>query len=73
MLRGKYNKPPKKQSTFQCPKEIIISVKEARKILGKEYSDKISDDDLTRMIGLFTKLADSLIDSNMVPKNKVVI
>lgn len=69
MPRGKYNKPPKQTKAFQCSNEIIISTKEARKILGKECSDKITDADLSKMIGVFSKLADSLISANMVPKN----
>ena len=43
---GKYN--PETDS-------IIISVKEARKILGKEMSDKLSDEDLARVIGATKK------------------
>lgn len=62
--RGK-NKSPK-------PDSIIISVKEARKILGKEMSEKLSDEDLAKMIGLFHKMAESILDSNPVPKNDVV-
>lgn len=69
MPRGKYNKTPKRARTFQCSNEIIISVKEARKILGKECSDKLSDADLSKMIGVFSKLANSLVDANIVPKN----
>ena len=48
---GKYN--PETDS-------IIISVKEARKILGKEMSDKLSDGDLARMIGLFHKMVEGM-------------
>lgn len=60
---GKYN--PETDS-------IIISVKEARKILGKEMSDKLSDEDLARMIGLFHKMAESILDSDIVPNNSMV-
>ena len=60
---GKYN--PETDS-------IIISVKEARKILGKEMSDKRSDEDLARMIGLFHKMAESILDSDIVPNNSMV-
>lgn len=60
---GKYN--PETDS-------IIISVKEARKILGKEMSDKLSDEDLARMIGLFHKMAESILDSDIVPNNNMV-
>ena len=51
---------------------IIISVKEARKILGKEVSDKLSDEDLARMIGLFHKMAESILDSKIVLNNSMV-
>ena len=60
---GKYN--PETDS-------IIISVKEARKILGKEMSDKLSDEDLARMIGLFHKMAESILDSDIVPNHSMV-
>ena len=72
-MRDKYEKPPKKKNGFLCSDKIIISLKEARKILGKECSDKLSDADLSKMIGIFSKLADSLVDDNIVPKNKVVL
>lgn len=42
---------------------IIISVKEARKILGKEVSEKLSDIELARMIGLLNKMAEAILDS----------
>lgn len=73
MLRGKYNKPPKKKSNLLCSNEIIISTKEARKIIGKEDSDKISDEDLARLIGLMHKIASDLIDVKIVPKNKMAV
>lgn len=73
MLRGKYNKPPKKKNGLLCSNEIIISTKEARKILGKEESDKVSDEDLARLIGLMHKIANDLIDVKIVPKNKVAV
>ena len=68
-----YKKTPKKKDSFLCSNKIIISVKEARKLLGKDCSDKLSDADLSRMIGIFSKLASSLVDTNIVPKNKVVL
>lgn len=73
MPRGKYNKPPKRQSSYICSTEMIISLKEARKLLGKETSEKLSDSDLSKMIGTFSKLADSLVDANIVPKIKQVV
>lgn len=60
---GKYN--PETDS-------IIISVKEARKILGKEMSDKLSDEDLAKMIGLFHEMAENILDSDIVPNNSMV-
>ena len=61
-----------RRSQFPCSEKPIISVKEARKILGKNYSEKLSDADLSRIIGTLHKLASSLIDNNSVPKNDVV-
>lgn len=60
---GKYN---------PATDSIIISVKEARKILGKEMSYKLSDEDLARMIGLFHKMVESILDSDIVPNNSMV-
>lgn len=45
----------------------IISVKEARKILGKEYSD-VSDDNLMGIIKSLTQIANYYLDSIKVPK-----
>ena len=72
-MMEEYKKTPKKKDGFLCSDKIIISVKEARKLLGKDCSDKLSDADLSRMIGIFSKLASSLVDTNIVPKNKVVL
>ena len=52
---------------------IIISVKEARKILGKEMSDKLSDEDLARVIGATKKESNSDSDSHMVISAGVTI
>lgn len=49
----------------------IISVKEARKILGKDYED-ISDDDLMGTIVKMYKIAQRLLASNSVPNNQMV-
>ncbi len=67
-------KPKTKQGKNKSPKpdSIIISVKEAREILGKEVSDKLSDVDLARIIGLFSQMAESILDSDVVPNNDVV-
>lgn len=50
----------------------IISVKEARKLLGKELSDAISDLDLMGIVGLMSHLADGLLEAVSVPQNTVV-
>lgn len=50
--------------------EPIITVKEARKILGKNVSDRLSDEDLARVIGWMHKIVSNLIDANIVPKNR---
>lgn len=49
----------------QKPK-LVISVKEARKILGKESSDSMTDEDLIGLIGLFTSLSDMLLEQYSV-------
>ena len=72
-MRGKYRKSSKKKDGFLCSNEIIITTKEARKIIGKEESDKISDEDLARLIGLMYKIADDLIDIKIVPQNRMVV
>ncbi len=56
-----------------CPDKIIITNKEARKLIGKELSDQMSDEDLARVIGLMYKIADGLIDIKNVPKNEMVV
>ena len=56
-----------------CSNEIIITTKEARKIIGKKDSTRISDEDLARLIGLMHKTASELIDVKVVPKNKMVV
>lgn len=45
----------------------IISVKEARKILGKEY-DNLSDDNLMGIIKSLTQIANYYLDAIRVPK-----
>lgn len=52
---------------------MIISLKEARKILGKEDSEKISDHDLAVMIGSMSKMADCLLNVKIVPKNHMAV
>lgn len=72
-MRNEYKKPIRKKDGFLCSDKIIISIKEARKLLGKDCSDKLSDADLSRMIGVFSKLANSLVNTNIVPKYQVVL
>lgn len=48
----------------------IISVKEARKILGKNVSDQLSDEELGRLIGNMAFIANRLLDLKLVPQNQ---
>lgn len=47
----------------------IISVKEARKLLGKKISDKLSDEDVLGLIGNMSFLANRLLETKTVPRN----
>ena len=49
----------------------IISVKEARKILGHEYK-KLSEDDLLGVITSLTQIAKFYLGLSKVPNNKQV-
>lgn len=51
---------------------IIISVKEARKILGAE-SNGFSDEDLARIIGQLHNLSEQLLEQALVPKKEKVV
>lgn len=57
--------------TLSISEKPIISVNEARKILGKEY-ENLSDDSLQRVIVSLHKIANSLLDSIRVPNNEMV-
>ncbi len=57
--------------TLTISDKPIISVNEARKILGKEY-ENLSDDSLQRVIVSLHKIANSLLDSIRVPNNEMV-
>ena len=57
-------------SKYQKP---IITVKEARKILGKKASDQLSNEAVGRLIGSMTLIADRLLESRLVPQNEKVI
>jgi len=50
----------------------IISVKEARKLLGKELSDTLTDIDLMEVIKLMYYLANTLMEFKKVPQNTMV-
>ena len=46
----------------------ILTLRQARRLLGKQTSDSIDDMHLSRMIGAMSSLAESLISTNSVPK-----
>ncbi|MBQ3474301.1 hypothetical protein IJH24_02660 [Candidatus Saccharibacteria bacterium] len=73
MLRGRYKKATWKDNGFLYSDKAIISVKEARKILGKEVSDSLSDADLMEVIGIMSKLADVLLSEEFVPNNIMAV
>lgn len=68
-----YKKARKHEDSFLCSNETIISTKEARKLLGKADSDKISDLDLAQLIGLMHRIASDLIDIKIVHSEKKVV
>jgi len=47
----------------------IISVKETRKLLGKKVSGQLSDEEVSRLIGNMSSLADRLLKAKSVPQN----
>lgn len=49
----------------------IITLKEARKLLGKD-GEKLSDEYLMGLIRRMERVADSIIDSALVPRNEQV-
>lgn len=51
----------------------IITVKEARKILGKNISDLLSDEEVGRLIGSMSEIANRLLSMKSVPQNDMVI
>ena len=73
MLRGRYKKATWKDNGFLYSDKAIISVKEARKILGKEVSESLSDADLMEVIGIMSKLADALLSEEFVPNNIMAV
>ncbi len=61
-----------------CPTEnynfkSIISVKEARKLLGKKVSDQLSDEAVGELIGNMSFLAGRLLEAKSVPQNKKTV
>jgi len=48
----------------------IISIKEARKILGKKVSDPLSDEEVGRLIGDMTLLANRLLEVKSVSQSQ---
>lgn len=73
LLRGRYKKATWKDNGFLYSDKAIISVKEARKILGKEVSESLSDADLMEVIGIMSKLADVLLSEEFVPNNIMAV
>lgn len=51
----------------------IISVKEARRLIGKDLSDKLDDSDLAVIINWFYNLASVLLTTYSVPQNDEVL
>ncbi len=70
-MSKKPNVPAKiKNNEDQKP---VITVKEARKIIGKELSDKLSDEQLGRLIGEFSTIARESLEASLVPQKQLVI
>lgn len=51
----------------------IISVKEARKLLGKKVYDQLSDEETGKLIGDMSFLANRLLEAKSVPRNEKVL
>lgn len=49
-----------------------LTLKQARRILGKDISDSIDDAHLSRILGELSNLAKAMIDDFSVPKNEEV-
>lgn len=45
----------------------IISVKEARKLLGKKVSDQLPDEQIGQLIGVFSVIAKDSLEASLVP------
>lgn len=59
---------PAKTETSEYEKPII-TIKEARKILGKKVSDQLSDEEVGKLIGSMAFLANRLLEVKSVPQN----
>ena len=49
-----------------------LTLKQARRLLGKDISDSIDDARLSRILGELSNLAKAMIDDFSVPKNEEV-
>ena len=72
MSKNEQKKTLEGECDFLCSNKLIISVKEARKILGKN-ADIFSDEDLARMIGQIYHLSEQLLEYVKVPKKQKVL
>lgn len=64
---------PQINTTITYDLKPIISVKEARKLLGKKVSDQLSDEVVGELIGSMSSLADRLLEVKTVPQNKKTV
>lgn len=51
----------------------LITLRQARRILGKKASNSLTDADLSRVIRMMSSLAEDLMCNNQVPKNDKVV
>lgn len=70
MSKNKSNFSKTKTDQIYDEYKPIITVKEARKIIGKKLSDQLSDEELGGLIGNMTLIADRLIANNPVPQSQ---
>ncbi len=67
-MSKKHNVPAKTKSNED--QKPVITVKEARKILGKKVSDQLSDEEVGRLIGSMSFLANRMIEAKIVPQKQ---
>lgn len=48
----------------------IISIREARKFLGKKVSDQLSDEEIGKLIENMSFLSNRLLEAKTVPQNR---